>query len=98
MSNGKNKKISQSVTISLRTLVILLAAVVVLVAGGATLGLNWNRWFARTHRIPSRSPRTLTPTQATGKVTSCRIRPAGRPWASKSPATRPSPFPQISRR
>ena len=45
MSNGKNKKISQSVTISLRTLVILLAAVVVLVAGGVTMGLNWNRWF-----------------------------------------------------
>lgn len=46
MSNGKNKKSCQSVTLSMRTLVIGLAMVVVLVAGGVTLGLNWNRWFA----------------------------------------------------
>ena len=45
MSNGKNTKSSQSVTLSMRTLVIALAAVAVLVACGITLGLNWNRWF-----------------------------------------------------
>lgn len=45
MSNGKNKKKSKGVTLSTRTLIIALAVVVVLVAGGVTLGLNWNRWF-----------------------------------------------------
>ena len=45
MSNGKNTKTSQGVTLSVRTLVIGLAVVVALVAGGVTLGLNWNRWF-----------------------------------------------------
>ena len=45
MSNRKQKKSSQGVTLSIRTLVISLATVVVLVAGGVTLGLNWNRWF-----------------------------------------------------
>ena len=45
MSNGKNTKNSQGVTLSMRTLAISLAVVVVLVAGGVTLGLNWNRWF-----------------------------------------------------
>ena len=46
MSNGKYERKGQSVTISMRTLVIALASVAVLVAGGITLGLNWNRWFA----------------------------------------------------
>lgn len=45
MSNGKNTKSSRGVTLSVRTLVILLLAAAVLVAGGVTLGLNWNRWF-----------------------------------------------------
>ena len=46
MSNGKNTKSSQGVTLSMRTLAIGLAVVVVLVAGGVILGMNWNRWFA----------------------------------------------------
>lgn len=46
MSNGKYKKSSQGVTLSVRTVVIALAAMVALVAGGVTLGLNWNRWFS----------------------------------------------------
>lgn len=46
MSNGKNTKSSQGVTLSMRALAIGLAVVVVLVAGGVILGMNWNRWFA----------------------------------------------------
>lgn len=42
MSQEKN---SQGVTLSKRTLVILLVIVLLLVAGGITLGLNWHRWF-----------------------------------------------------
>lgn len=45
MSNGKFERNSQGVTLSKRMLVILLAVVLLLVAGGVTLGLNWNRWF-----------------------------------------------------
>lgn len=46
MSNGKYKKNSQGVTLSRRTLIIGLVVVLLLVAGGVTLGFNWNRWFA----------------------------------------------------
>lgn len=42
MNQGKN---SQGVILSKRTLVILLVAVLLLVAGGIALGLNWHRWF-----------------------------------------------------
>lgn len=42
MNGEKNK---QGVTLSRRTLVILLAAVLLLVAGGVALGLNWHNWF-----------------------------------------------------
>lgn len=42
MEKGKHE---QGVTISRRTLVILLIIVLLLVAGGITLGLNWNNWF-----------------------------------------------------
>lgn len=48
MSNEKNNKSSQGVTISKRALAIGLIVVLLLVAGGVTLGLNWNRWFAPT--------------------------------------------------
>lgn len=42
MSQRKN---NQGVTLSRRTLAILLAIVILLIAGGVVLGLNWNRWF-----------------------------------------------------
>lgn len=42
MSRRRNK---QGVTLSRRMLVILTVAVVLLVAGGVILGMNWNRWF-----------------------------------------------------
>ena len=45
MSNPRHKKSSPGVTLSVRTAVIALTATVALVAGGVTLGLNWNRWF-----------------------------------------------------
>ena len=45
MSNEKHEKNSQGVTISRRTLIIALAVVLLLVAGGVILGLNWSRWF-----------------------------------------------------
>lgn len=45
MSKGKYTKSSQGVTLSTRALVIALAVVLLLVAGGVTIGLNWNRWF-----------------------------------------------------
>ena len=45
MSNPRHKKSSPGVTLSRQTLIIALAVVVVLVAGGVTLGFNWNRWF-----------------------------------------------------
>ncbi|MGN0546088.1 MAG: hypothetical protein ACI4I3_02055 [Acutalibacteraceae bacterium] len=48
MSNEKSNKSSQGVTISKRALAIGLIVVLLLVAGGVTLGLNWNRWFAPT--------------------------------------------------
>lgn len=48
MSNGKNEKNNQGVTLSTRTLIILSLVVLLLVAGGVTLGLNWNRWFGPT--------------------------------------------------
>ena len=45
MSKDIQKKNSQGVTLSKRTLIVLLIVVLLLVAGGITLGLNWNRWF-----------------------------------------------------
>ena len=42
MRNDNNK---QGITISRKTLVILVVVVVVLIAGAVTLGMNWNRWF-----------------------------------------------------
>lgn len=42
MSQGKY---SRGVTLSKRTLVILLVIVLLLVAGGIALGLNWHNWF-----------------------------------------------------
>ena len=45
MSNPRHKKSNPGVTLSVRTAVIALTATVALVAGGVTLGLNWNRWF-----------------------------------------------------
>lgn len=45
MSKGKYNKHNQGVTLSLGTLAIGLAVVVVLVVGGIVLGMNWNRWF-----------------------------------------------------
>lgn len=42
MSQEKN---SQGVTLSKRTLVILLVIVLLLIAGGIALGLNWHNWF-----------------------------------------------------
>lgn len=45
MSNKKNDKNRQGVTLSKGTLIILLAVVILLVTGGIVLGMNWNRWF-----------------------------------------------------
>lgn len=45
MSNEKHEKKNEGVIISRRTLVIGMAVVLLLVAGGITLGLNWNSWF-----------------------------------------------------
>lgn len=39
------EKQTGSVTLSKRTLIIIIAAVLLLIAGGITLGLNWNNWF-----------------------------------------------------
>ena len=47
MSKPRHKKSSPGVTLSRQTLIIALAVVVVLVAGGVTLGFNWNRWFGQ---------------------------------------------------
>lgn len=41
----KQGKYSRGVTLSKRTLVVLLVIVLLLVAGGIALGLNWHNWF-----------------------------------------------------
>lgn len=40
-----NQEKKQGVTLSLRTLVILSVIVLLLIAGGITVGLNWHNWF-----------------------------------------------------
>ena len=80
MSKGKYTKSSQGVTLSTRALVIALAVVLLLVAGGVTIGLNWNRWFGS--KAPVGSARSWTPTQRRGPAKPCRIsRKRRKPWA-----------------
>lgn len=47
-----NEKKTQGVTISKRTLIVILIIVLLLIAGGITLGLNWNNWFGNTLSRP----------------------------------------------
>ncbi len=43
MAEGENNK--KGITLTPRTMIILSIVVILLVAGGITLGLNWDRWF-----------------------------------------------------
>lgn len=56
MSNGKNEKNNQGVTLSTRTLIILSLVVLLLVAGGVILGLNWNHWFGDKPAVTQNEP------------------------------------------
>lgn len=49
----KNNKNGQGVTLSRRTLIILSVIIILLVAGGVTVGMNWNRWFGPDDPTPA---------------------------------------------
>ena len=46
MTNQQKKK--QGIILTPKTLAILAVVVILLVAGGVTLGLNWQKWFGDT--------------------------------------------------
>ena len=48
MRKETQEKNSQSVTISKKGLAAIVLVVILLIAGGVTLGLNWNKWFGDT--------------------------------------------------
>ncbi len=45
MKDRKEKNNSQGVTLSRKTLIAAVAVVLLLIAGGVAVGINWNRWF-----------------------------------------------------
>ena len=47
MSNEINEKNSRGVTISKRELAVIVLAVMLLIAGGIVVGLNWSNWFGK---------------------------------------------------
>ena len=45
MNDRKEKNNSQGVTLSRKTLIAAIAVVLLLIAGGVAVGINWNHWF-----------------------------------------------------
>lgn len=45
---AEGEKNSKGITLTPKTMIILIVVAILLVAGGVILGLNWNRWFGDT--------------------------------------------------
>ena len=45
MNDRKEKNNSQGVTLSRKTLIAAVAVILLLIAGGVAVGINWNHWF-----------------------------------------------------
>ena len=45
MNDRKEKNNSQGVTLSRTTLIAAVAVILLLIAGGVAVGINWNHWF-----------------------------------------------------
>ena len=53
MSKGTHETDSRGVTLSKRTLIVLVIVSLLLIAGGIIIGLNWNNWFGDTPDTPA---------------------------------------------
>ena len=91
MNDRKEKNNSQGVTLSRKMLIAAIAVVLLLIAGGVAVGINWNHWFGeetpKTEEQKEAFQPDLDPDAEKKKLS-----------ASKSRAIRPSRSRQNSRK
>ncbi len=98
----KEKNNSQGVTLSRKMLIAAIAVVLLLIAGGVAVGINWNHWFGeetpKTEEQKEAFQPDLDPDAENWTGERSRTRAKKKPPASKSRAIRPSRSRQTSRK